>query len=114
MAECTAAATIAAPWPIVTSDDFHRRRPGEPLGYEPEVGDRIRYALRHMPWCPAVSRMIDGHDELGVFGDVVTVEAVYQRDERTHYACRSTRGEYSGIDLNWWIVERVVVDGALW
>lgn len=114
MSECAASDTIPAPWPVVTSDDFHRRRPGEPLGYEPAVGDRIRYALRHTRWCSAQLRMIDGHDELGEFGEVVTVVGADERDGMTHYACKTDTGERSWIDLDWWIAEQVFEDGALW
>jgi hypothetical protein len=109
-----AAATVPAPWSIVTPDDFHRRRPGEPIGYEPLIGDRIRYALRHSRWCSGVSRMLDDHDEQDPFGLTVTVMDIYARDGHTRYSCRDDRGQYSGIDLDWWIVEQVVEDGALW
>lgn len=109
-----AEATIPAPWPIITNGDYHRRRPGEPIGYEPAEGDRIRYALRHTRWCPAVSRMVDGHDERAEFGDAVTVIGVYEQDGRTHYACKDATGDRSYITRDWWLIERVFEDGALW
>ena len=113
--ECQAAVTVPAPWPIVTSDDYyHRRRPGEPLGYVPEVGDRIRYALRHARWCAAEQQMVDGHDEVGPFGIVVTVVDAVEGENGTRYTCRDAKGTRSWIDFDWWIVERYVEDGALW
>lgn len=114
MDECLASQTVPAPWPLVTSADYHRRRPGEPLGYVPEVGDRIRYALRHSRWCPAAHRMLDEHDERGPMGDAVTVAGAFERDGMTHYHCRDDRGDSSWIDLDWWIAEHVHEDGALW
>lgn len=111
---CRASVTLPAPWPIVTSDDYHRRRPDEPLGYVPEVGDRIRYALRHTRWCAAEQRMLDGHDEVGPFGIVVTVVDASESENGTRYTCRDAKGTRSWIDLDWWIVERHIEDGALW
>lgn len=111
---CQAGAAVPAPWSIVTSDDYHRRRPGEALGYVPEVGDQIRYALHHSPWCAAAQRMIDDHDEVGPFGVVVTVVDAVDGENGTRYTCRDAKGTRSWIDLDWWIVERHVEDGALW
>ncbi|HWU29260.1 MAG TPA: hypothetical protein VN041_09245 [Microbacterium sp.] len=114
MPECRADATIPAPWPLVTSDDFHRRRPGEPQGYVPAEGDRIRYALRHTHWCPAAGCMVAGHDEPEEFRGVVTVIGAFERDGETRYTLRHAGGDLSWIDLDWWITEHVLEDGALW
>ncbi|MFJ4167794.1 hypothetical protein ACIPY5_19755 [Microbacterium sp. NPDC089698] len=111
---CQAGVTTPAPWPLVTSDDYHRRRPGEPLGYVPEVGDRIRYALRHTRWCATAQHMVDGHDDLGEFDEPVIVVGIHENEHNTHYACKDSRGTYRGIDLDWWICEQVIEDGALW
>lgn len=59
--------------------------------------------------------MIDDHDEIGPFGVVVTVLGAVDDDESgTRYACRDAKGTRSWIDLDWWIVERHIEDGALW
>lgn len=105
--------------PGVTVDDYHRRRPGEPVGYVPQPGDRIRYALRHSPWDGDGGRLADAdtHDAQGPWSEPVDVTDVGEStvDGRRMYYCTNRRtGAYSGVDLDWWICEPVTEDGALW
>lgn len=104
-----------------TCDDFHRRRPGEPVGHVPAEGERIRYALRHDRWNPAANRMQEGGDFPGVLGEVCTVVRVFRRDGAGHdtYECLSVpaRGRTprrSWIDLDWWYCVPETVPDTLW
>ena len=95
-----------------TSDELHRRRAGEPVGFVPEVGDRIRYAMRHDAWTSDGARISDFpvHTAQGPWSAVREVR--HARDGR--YSCVAPNGDYAWIDLDWWICEQVIEDGALW
>ncbi|WP_409048702.1 hypothetical protein AB2L57_18200 (plasmid) [Microbacterium sp. HA-8] len=103
----------------VSSDDLHRRREGDELGYVPSTGDCIRYAMRHSAWDENGHRLEDwpARDARGPWGpatDVVSVTPVAE-PLIVKVACRNPRnGERTWIDLDWWICEPVYQDGALW
>lgn len=104
----------------VTPDDFHSIREGEPIGYVPNEGDLIFYAMRHTPWSSAERRMIDGHDEQGEWKGPVLVRGTYKdRKAQTGYwlvdpARPNDDSRMSWIDLGWWICKQHIEDGALW
>lgn len=110
---------VAVHPPGTTSDDLHRRRDADPLGYVPSTGDSIRYAMRHSAWDQNGQRIEDwpAHDAQGPWGPTVDVVSVTDAGEQLvmKIACRNPKnGERTWIDLDWWICEQVYEDGALW
>lgn len=113
--------------PGFTSDDIHRRRDGEQVGYVPDLGDVVRFAMRHTRW-PAGAGPLpdwpqrDAQGDWSVPHDVVHVGPMLDSQgraevpERTKYALKPAvgQGSLSIIDLDWWICERVAQDGMLW
>ncbi len=99
----------------ITNDDFHARREGEPLGHEPQMSERIRYAMRHTAWDVNGNRVEDGTDAQGPWSEAVIVSDIFiatNTGELTFKLHHRTGGP-SWITLGWWICEPAPGDGAL-
>lgn len=103
-----------SPAGAITNDDFHIRRPGEPLGHEPQVGERIRYAMRHTRWDVNGTPVEDGTDAQGPWSEPVIVASIFTATNTGNltYRLHHRTGD-SWITLDWWICEPAPVDGAL-
>lgn len=104
-----------SPTGAVTNNDLHTRRDGEPLGHEPQVGERIRYAMRHTPWDVNGERVEEGTDAQGPWSEPAIVSDIFvatNTGDLTYRLHHRTGGD-SWITLDWWICEPAPVDGTL-
>ena len=104
-----------SPAAAVTNEDFHTRRDGEPLGHEPQMGERIRYAMRHTAWDVTGQRVEPGTDAQGPWSEPVIVSDIFIASNTGDLTCRRHHrtGGDSWITLDWWICKPAPVDGTL-
>ncbi len=104
-----------SPVAAVTNDDLHTRRDGEPLGHEPQMGERIRYAMRHTAWDVTGQRVEPGTDAQGPWSEPAIVSDIFiasNTGDLTYRLHHRTGGD-SWITLDWWICEPAPIDGTL-
>lgn len=104
------------PGGLATNDDVHTRRAGEPLGHEPQLGEHIRFAMRHTRWDVNGNHVDEGTDAQGPWSDTVVVADIFIASNTGEFTYRlHTRGSSSDswITLDWWICEPAPRDGAL-